>query len=497
MIITNIILEISYFMLSFFNLYFMFLILQENHYHLNGFILILKKEITNKVNYMLLILLLSLFVESIIVNIILLFIIILFVLIKLKEKYIVKLNITNRIKRMFFLNLLINILYMIIFSIYNIDKLFLIYLTYINLLISFIMLIPIETFINYKYKLKAKRKIKKIKPLVIGITGSAGKTSVKNYLYQLLKDKYLCFMTPKSYNTVLGICKSINEEMNELTEIAIIEYGCSHVNDIKKSLKIVKPDISIITNIGIQHLETFKKVENIVKEKCLLMENSKVHFYNKLSNYTLRCDKCISFSSEKGGDYYYEDAKFTKDGTYFTLVNGNKKIKMETNLLGSMNLINLICCISVCRYLNINYNYIKYKIKDLKSVSSRLELLTRNNKIIINDSFNSNKNGFVEAISVLNLFNKSTAIITPGIVTGGKMMGITNESVALEIINKVDKCYLVKSNVTKYFTKVFDDNNYRFKIYESFEKAYKEALSDESINTILIENDITDIYRRN
>ena len=76
-------------------------------------------------------------------------------------------------------------------------------------------------------------------------------------------------------------------------------------------------------------------------------------------------------------------------------------------------------------------------------------------------------------------------------------MGITNESVALEIINKVDKCYLVKSNVTKYFTKVFDDNNYRFKIYESFEKAYKEALSDESLNTILIENDITDIYRRN
>ena len=121
---------------------------------------------------------------------------------------------------------------------------------------------------------KAKKKIMSINPLIIGITGSAGKTSCKHYLYQMLKDKYITFMTPKSYNTVLGISKSINHDMNKFTEVAIIEFGASHNGDIKKSLRVARPNISLITNISIQHLETFKTVDNIIKEKCLLMESS-------------------------------------------------------------------------------------------------------------------------------------------------------------------------------------------------------------------------------
>lgn len=507
---------VFYYLVIITNLYYMLLYLQESHYHFSAFTLITKRIIKNKSSYLLLIPLALLFESGIIVKVSICLVLMIYVMLSLNTKSIVKLNFTPRVKRLFVTFVLINTLLVIMFIYLNINKIIIIYLSEILLFISMLINKPFEYLINRYYIRKAKNKISKINPIVIGITGSAGKTSCKHFLYQMLKDKYITYMTPKSYNTVLGISKSINEDMNEFTEVAIIEFGASHKNDILKSLNIVKPNISLITNIFSQHLETFKTIENIINEKSLLMKNSDVHFYNIDSTYKLDTNvKLFSYGildakqdlnkDNIDTNYYGKDIEYSKDGTKFCLCEntnnsignmGNKEVAFETKLLGKTNIINIISCIAICRYLKLDYDYIKSRVYNLTPVSSRLELINSNDKVIINDSFNSNKNGFIEALNVLSLFDKKKVIITPGVVTGGSMLESINEELAMKIIECCDYCLLVESIATDYYKNIFNSLNYDYFICDSFDKAYSNTLKDKDVKSILIENDITDIYRR-
>lgn len=107
---------------------------------------------------------------------------------------------------------------------------------------------------------------------VIGITGSYGKTSVKYYLSTVLKAKYNVLMTPESYNTPMGVVKTIREQLRPTHEIFVCEMGARHVGDIKEICDIVFPEYGIITSIGEQHLETFKSIDNIIKTKFELYD---------------------------------------------------------------------------------------------------------------------------------------------------------------------------------------------------------------------------------
>ena len=107
---------------------------------------------------------------------------------------------------------------------------------------------------------------------VIGITGSYGKTSVKFYLNKLLSAKYNVLMTPESFNTPLGVVKTIRTSLKATHEIFICEMGAKNINDIKEICDIVHPKHGVITSIGPQHLESFKTVENVVKTKFELAD---------------------------------------------------------------------------------------------------------------------------------------------------------------------------------------------------------------------------------
>ena len=170
---------------------------------------------------------------------------------------------------------------------------------------------------------------------------------------------------------------------------------------------------------------------------------------------------------------------------------------IETKLLGKTNVINICSCFAICKYLGLDNKYIVNRIKNLKPVPSRLEVIRRDENIIINDSFNSNKLGFIEALNVLNLFKEyKKYVITPGVVTGGKEMSAINEDIAYKIMGIANSCYLVESISSDYFGKVFDSKLYNYHKYESFKDAYDNVMKIKGKKVILIENDITDIYRR-
>ena len=99
-------------------------------------------------------------------------------------------------------------------------------------------------------------------------------------------------------------------------------------------------------------------------------------------------------------------------------------------------------------------------------------------------------------MNVLSLFDKKKVIITPGVVTGGSMMESINEELAMKIIECCDYCLLVESIATDYYKNIFNSLGYDYFICDSFDIAYSKALKDKDVKSILIENDITDIYRR-
>lgn len=455
---------------------------QQNHYHLNFYL--------NSYKYFHYYDLLLF--GSLIQNLIVKYLLLLFYFIMLiKEKYIVKLKITARIKRIYII-----LLMLIIIHIVFLESNYFLILNFIYLYISILIAIPLEKSIGLYYLKKAKEKLKKINPLNIVITGSAGKTSVKNYLYEILSKKHITFMTPLSYNTPLGIARSINETMNVKTEVAIFEFGASHKNDISKLLKIVKPNIGIITNILPQHLKTFKKIENVFNEKLKLFKNSDICIYNSdvISPIVDKEKKVITISKQKIAKYKLSDVEMFKEETTFKINN----YFFKTKLLGECNVDNIILAIITARELGFSNEEIKDIIYNIKPVENRLEvkIINHNDRkiVIINDSFNSNVNGFKNALNILNDYHNKKAVITPGIMECGKKSKDINYKVGDFLKKSNAYVYIIKNKESKYIEESFAVDKYtNYIVYDKFIDAYNDALK--KFDVILIENDISDIYK--
>ena len=177
--------------------------------------------------------------------------------------------ITSRIKRMYITNTIIFLLIAILTTIFDfkigiIATIIYTCLAYIIVELINIINKPIEKSIQNKFYNSAKRKLKENENLkVIGITGSYGKTSTKYIVSTILEQKYNVLMTPESYNTTMGVVRTINEHMKPEHQIFVCEMGARHIGDIKEICDLVAPNYAILTSIGPQHLDTFKTLENV------------------------------------------------------------------------------------------------------------------------------------------------------------------------------------------------------------------------------------------
>ena len=145
--------------------------------------------------------------------------------------------------------------------------------TVITLTVANLLIYPLERTINGAYLRAARKRIQTLRPKVIGITGSYGKTSTKYILHQILSQKFNTLMTPDSYNTPMGVTKVIRGELTEAHEVFIVEMGAYRRGDIRELCQLASPEIGILTAVGMQHLERFKSIETIAKTKYELIES--------------------------------------------------------------------------------------------------------------------------------------------------------------------------------------------------------------------------------
>ena len=464
------------------------LIYQQTHYKINELIVYHKKRFI--LDIIPIIIIFDHFLTNVKIDIIYYLYISLYFVLNIKKPK-VKLVYTKRVKRMIIICLpfiCLSYLSIVYFCV----------IKYI-LLVPFYLSLCFENIINKKYIIKASNKIKNFEGDVIAITASFGKTTMKHYSSSILEDLKV-LATKKSYNTPLGISKVLNEEVLEIYNKIILEFGATKKDDIKYLFKYFKPNISIVGQIGYMHLNSFKSIDNIIKEKMSLIEMLDrngigiINYDNKYARkYKLHTHATIFTYGFTYGDFKVLNVKNNSFDFYYLK---NKLYTFTHNNLSKIDIENLIPGIILGIYYKIPYEEIELKIGDLKKPTNRLEVIEYKDITIIDDSFNSNKRGAIYALDYLSKQKGIKYLITPGIVENDNILKKEYKEYVKKIIEVCDYVFIIHSYSGDILYEMLNKENVY--LVNGFSKAYEivKAHNVKQAKVLLIENDLPDIYER-
>lgn len=309
--------------------------------------------------------------------------------------------------------------------------------------------------------------------VVVAIAGSYGKTSVKNYAYDLIRTKYRTVATPESFNTIFGIAKCLEYEVDAKTEVFIVEVGAYHIGDITHLLTMVSPDIGILTGMARQHLERFGSWENIQIAK------SEIAVYmDKVQGKLVANgrDEAVVKNVEKLGvkATWYPNSPLAKRGAS----------RNEANLDGAKKIARL-------------FGITNFDMK-VRQVKNRFEMTSeRYGMKVIDDSFSSNDRGFVDTLTYLGQQKKYVRIlVTPGLVELGRESNKIHEELGKEIIGNADYVILVGHNERTLSLERGIGGKVKV-IYIAKTLDFMRAVRDLKLKKeplVLLENDVTENY---
>lgn len=419
---------------------------------------------------------------------------------------------TPRVKRILSVSaVLFALLFILIYRSNNVLLIanFLLMVSPIVILIANTLLMPFEAFMKSYYYNDAKKKLKDHKDLiVIGVTGSYGKTSVKFILEKILSQQFNTLVTPHSYNTTLGVVITIRKFLNRSHEVFVTEMGAKQKNDIKEICDLVEPEYGIITAVGPQHLETFGSLNTIIDTKFELAQAVKdkgICFVNGDSSNVLEGVRrysdinYIKYGENEGSDLRISNVRQSIYGSGFTLTSKAGVHEYETKLLGMHNILNIAGAIGIAYQLGMTYDKIFVGVKEIKAVEHRLELKKQGDFIILDDAFNSNPSGAKFALDVLNQFDSGNKIImTPGMIELGSMDHEIHFNFGQQISEVCDYVILIGENKTASIVKGLEASGYNMNqvfvmrnVYEGFKQIRAIAKKGD---VILIENDLPDNF---
>ncbi len=435
-------------------------------------------------------------------------------------RYVAKLglNVTDRVKRLLLsfglVTLAVFVLLFMTFDWTGVLELYLVltivtYIIYGLLLIANLINQPVEARVRRKFQNMARTKLANHRELfVIGITGSYGKTSIKNIIGNVLSEIEPTLITPESYNTPNGLTITVNNFLNPFHKNFIAEMGAYYEGEIKELVDLVEPKVGIVSSVGPQHLETFKTMETIQRTKLELIEGLPsdglgiLNYDNEyIRTYEIKNSVDVKYYSleNEEADLYGYDVKYLDGMMAFKVKLDGNVYDIETKLLGIHSVQNIMAAILVAQYKNIDMNTVIAAIKKLKPVKNRLEYKYVNSKLsIIDDAFNSNPEGIREAIKILgNYENKKRILITPGLIDlGSKTEEIHNELGAY-LTDYVDEVYIVGQLNREAITKGIESTDFDLSnVYEcdNFIDAYDMAANQDIEKVILIANDLPDKF---
>ncbi|MGE5107343.1 MAG: bifunctional UDP-N-acetylmuramoyl-tripeptide:D-alanyl-D-alanine ligase/alanine racemase, partial [Sphingobacteriales bacterium] len=275
---------------------------------------------------------------------------------------------------------------------------------------------------------------------VIGITGSNGKTIVKEWLNQLLEDRYNIVRSPKSYNSQIGVPLSV-WQMHEGHELGIFEAGISQPGEMKNLQKIIQPTIGVFTNIGEAHQEGFKNIKEKVKEKVQLFQSAQqIIFcsdYEEISDALHNVSaKIFDWSRKKQAKLSIISIDKNASNTTITASYMGNEIKISIPFTDDASIENAITCWCVLLQLGIAQQLIQNKMRQLRPIGMRLEMKKAiNNCTLINDSYSADLSSLQIALNFLTQQKQHTkrTVILTDFLQSGKTDKELYSSIAFEL----------------------------------------------------------------
>ena len=336
---------------------------------------------------------------------------------------------------------------------------------------------------------RAQSKIKKLKKLkIIGITGSYGKTTMKEALAAILSVKFKVLKTPDSVNTPVGISRLILSELNPSTssgpaaEVFIVEMGAYRRGDIKALCKIARPDVAVLTGINEAHLERFGSMENTIKTKFEIVQNAAPDALIVLNNDDKLVRENYRFFIGARGIKFYKATEQDLDHPPVSV--------LGEYIWGVIN-----GCVIIARQLGLADEEIRRGIAEIKPVPHRLQLVRDSGGItVIDDSYNGNPDGAREAIKVLAKYtDKRKIYITPGLVEAGERTAAIHHKIGEQLNAAADLVILIKNSATPYIAeKLQKDKIMWFESAAAAHNALGKILKPGDV--ILFQNDWPDNY---
>ncbi|MEA3292975.1 MAG: UDP-N-acetylmuramoyl-tripeptide--D-alanyl-D-alanine ligase [Patescibacteria group bacterium] len=341
--------------------------------------------------------------------------------------------------------LLIGLFYLLLFDILT------------PIIVSFIiyLFLPLTFILKNKIAKKAKEKRSKIKNLlVVGVAGSYGKTSTKDFLFSLLSQKFNVLKTEGNNNTEMGVAKTIIQKLDKNHQVFICEMGAYKKGEIKKICNIVQPKIGVLTGINEQHISLFGSFENLIKAKYEIIKCLPINGLAVLNGNNRHCAKLyekikikkilpfVSFRDNENirqAGIYAKNIQTEKEFISFDVFLKKESAHFKINLLGKQNIENILMAIAVAIELGMDLNEISERIKKMEYNPNQMKLKKGINGLdIIDLSYSANPNGVIAHLEYLKTYSQKKIIIMPCLIELGKFSKEIHKTIGEKIAEICD-----------------------------------------------------------
>ena len=314
-----------------------------------------------------------------------------------------------------------------------------VYGVFMPLAVAYVGSVMIEKFLFLTYKKEARKKLSDMKDLqIVAITGSYGKTSIKNFVAHILGQRFRVYATPRSVNTFGGIMGDVNNSLPEDTEIYVCEAGARERGDIYEITTFVEPQTVVVGRLGEAHIEYFKTLDNIRRTKLEIMQSPRLERAFIHTSVTDEPHEKVTFFGDE-----ISNVVANLDGMDFDLEIDGEVIHLHTDILGEFQTMNIAVAARIAKSFGMSNEEIVNAVATLEPVEHRLQLIKAGGKIILDDGYNGNIDGMLEGIRLCSLHDGDKVIVTPGLVESSEELNLK----LIEAINEVFDTVIVTGSL--------------------------------------------------
>ncbi len=362
--------------------------------------------------------------------------------------------------------------------------------------LALLIMKPVEKALSRKWLVAAQKKITQVRPTVVAITGSYGKTSTKGYVTHLLQAQFSVVPSPASFNNLLGLSRAVNDKLTPGTEVFVAEMGVYQPGEIRELSESFPPDIAAITVIGEAHLERMRDRETIFAAKAEITEKAKIvvlpiddPLLAELADVCERLGKTVVRVSATGAE-----ADVTVDPTAATLTTQGQTVPVTISGVG--HAVNIAVAAGIAFALNVPVAAYADRLHSLPGAAHRAEVHTApSGAVIVDDTYNSNPVGarraLEGAVQLAADRGGKLVVVTPGMIELGDVQFERNKDFAAAILEAGGDLFVVGYTNRAALQAGYPGATLAVSRTAAMAEAFQRA---GSAGVILVENDLPDHY---